>query len=526
LWFALLGHRDLMDPDEGRYARIPQEMLASGDWITPRLNGYKYFEKPSLQYWLTAASFAAFGETNAAARLPVAVIGFAGALWVWLTAARLFGRDAGLLAFLFTLSSFLYAALGHVLSLDMAVTVFLTVGIGALLLAQIRRDEPRLVRAWMLVGWAALGLAVMSKGLIGLVLPAGALVFYSLWQRDWTLWRSLHIGKGLAIFLIVAAPWFLLVSLQNPAFPRFFVIHEHLDRYLTDVHQRDEPWWYLLVWLLVGSVPWLVHFVRALLRPSFPWRRGDGSFDPMRFLWVYTVFVLAFFSAGHSMLPTYVLPVFPALAIMAARQSVDRPLVRPAAAIALGLSVLLFIGVAFALAFASRSVRLEYLEHLRPWLAGAAAALAAGGAAARYWHGSTREAILLLSLATLLGFQLVNWGAQAFSPSRSGRAVAQAVRPYVQSSAELFAIGLYVHSLSFYLRRSLTLVDYRGEMAFGIEQAPARPVLDLAAFEQCWRAARQAVAVIEPSKLASYEDRGLPLRVIYSDPRKVAVIKP
>ena len=124
IWFMLLGYRDLIDPDEGRYAEIAREMLSSGDWVTPRLNGFKYFEKPPLQYWGSAISMILFGETNTAARIWCAGLGFIGALWAGYVGARVYEKRAGFYSFLILVSSILYFALGHINTLDMGVVFF------------------------------------------------------------------------------------------------------------------------------------------------------------------------------------------------------------------------------------------------------------------------------------------------------------------------------------------------------------------------------------------------------------------
>src|SRR5690625_479905 len=183
LWFAALGYRDLNEPDEGRYAEIPREMVVSGDWVTPRLNGFKYFEKPPLQYWATAVSYDLFGQNNMSARLWPALLGFLTLLWVGFVGWRLFDRRVGFFAACMLASGLMWAVFGHINTLDMGVSAFLAFGIGALVLAQARRDNPAVCRNWMLLGWAMLAGAVLSKGLIGLVLPGGAVVLYSLWQR-------------------------------------------------------------------------------------------------------------------------------------------------------------------------------------------------------------------------------------------------------------------------------------------------------------------------------------------------------
>jgi len=175
IWFANLEYRKLIKPDEGRYAEVPREMVASGDWVTPRLNGLKYFEKPPLQYWATAAAYEIFGEHHWTSRLWTALTGFAGILLVWFAGLRLFGREAANYAAILLGSSMLYTLMAHVNTLDMGVTFFITLGIAGLLLGQSEADT-KLQRNWMLLAWAGLGLAVLSKGLMGLVLPGAALL--------------------------------------------------------------------------------------------------------------------------------------------------------------------------------------------------------------------------------------------------------------------------------------------------------------------------------------------------------------
>ncbi|MBI3068262.1 MAG: glycosyltransferase family 39 protein, partial [Betaproteobacteria bacterium] len=241
IWFSNLEYRKLVRPDEGRYAEIPREMAVSGDWLTPRLNGIKYFEKPPLQYWATAAAYTMFGEHHWTARLWPALTGWLGLLLVFFAGRRLFGNVAGFYSAVVLAGSPLYALVAHVNTLDMGVTFFMTAVLLAFLLAQHAAATPRENRTWMHVAWAAAALAVLSKGLIGVVLPAAALVVYSLVQRDFALWKRLHLASGVALFLLIAAPWFVAVSIANPEFPRFFFVHEHFERFLTTVHKRDQP---------------------------------------------------------------------------------------------------------------------------------------------------------------------------------------------------------------------------------------------------------------------------------------------
>ena len=221
VWFGSLDYRKLVKPDEGRYAEIAREMAVSSDWLTPRLNGLKYFEKPPLQYWATAAAYDAFGESEWTARLWTGLTGFLGILLAGFTARRLFGPTAALFAAATLASSLLYLLMGHFSSLDMGLAFFLEVAVCGFLLAQEGK------RNWMLVAWAGLALAVLSKGIVALVLTGGTIVLYSLLTRDWSPWRRFDFLRGLPLFLLIAAPWFIAVSDANP---EFVVRSRHLPR--------------------------------------------------------------------------------------------------------------------------------------------------------------------------------------------------------------------------------------------------------------------------------------------------------
>ncbi|MEO8165060.1 MAG: phospholipid carrier-dependent glycosyltransferase, partial [Betaproteobacteria bacterium] len=314
-WFSNLDYRSLVRPDEGRYAEISREMAVTGDWITPRLNDIKYFEKPPLQYWMTAAAYNAFGVHEWTARLWAALTGFLGVLVVGFAGARLFGRDAGFCAGVVLGSSLLYATIGHMNTLDMGLTFCLTLGLLGFLLAQHGATPPRAARWWMRLTWAAIGLAFLSKGLIGLVLPGAAITIYALIQRDLSMVRRLHLMSGIPIVLAIALPWIVAVSVTNPEFPHFFFIHEHFQRFATQVHHRTAPWWYFIPILIAGMLPWTPVLGPALVAG---WKRDatETSFKQRRFLLIYAAVIFVFFSASQSKLASYILPIFPALALL------------------------------------------------------------------------------------------------------------------------------------------------------------------------------------------------------------------
>ena len=526
IWFAKLGHRDLVEPDEGRYAEIPREMVASGDWITPRLNGFKYFEKPALQYWATAVAYTLFGDNSTTARLWPALTGFLGALWAGFIALRLYGPSAGFYAFLITLSSLLYVIDGHYLLLDMSLAVFLFMGIGCLVLAQRSRDAPAILRNWMLAGWAALALATLSKGLIGVVLPAATVVIYSLWARDWVLWRKLHLIKGLLVFLIITAPWFIAVSLANPEFPEFFFIHEHLQRYTSTVHQREGSYWYFVPVFLLGIFPWVAVALKSLLRPGFASRSpGKPAFDSERFLWSFALIVFVFFSAGQSKLPSYILPMMPVVAIMAGGRLATEGYHRVDGWLLAIMAVALLLTGWQVTLLETDVITADMYRAYRPWIFTAAGLYAVAAMLANGLRSLRASHIAAIGLLALLAAQVILLGFQSLAASRSSHDLARVIRANVPEGTEVFALASYPQSLAFYLKQTLTLVIVTDEMKMGIQQEPERWIGSEQEFLARWEAADQAVAVFRAHDLEKYRPLLEPLRIIYSSPRRTAVVK-
>lgn len=544
IWFALLGYRDLLQPDEGRYAEIPREMLATGDWLTPKLNGLKYFEKPAAQYWLTAIGYKLFGESNATARLWPALLGFLTLPWILWLGRQLFGRTAGLYASVLLAGTFLWVVLGHTLTLDMGVSALMTFGLGALLLAQTRRDDPAAVRNWMLFGWGMLALATLWKGLMGLVLPGAVVFLYSVWMRDFRWWRHLHLGKGLVLFLLITAPWFIAVSLANPGFAKFFFLHEHLQRFAEKTYHYGQPWWYYFPLLFVAALPWVATTFGALFRPGFRWRAertaaGEAPFEPVRFLWLYAVFIVLFFSLSHSKLLTYLLPIYPALALIAGRRlaSADEnggktgARFRTDTAVLAGFGLLMF-GISFNLEdFAKPNMPLAVLIQARPWVFAAMAAFLLGAGAALWFRTRGPRSAIALALGALLGFQCIAWGYQPLATIYSAQVLARVIRPVLNqartpATVPVYSLGRYDQSLPFYLGRTVRLGLYEGELAYGIKRDPGDYIADLDTFSAQWRAQpAQAVAVLAPKLYEQLAQEGLPMSVIYQDPRRVVVTR-
>lgn len=529
IWFSNLEYRKLVRPDEGRYAEIPREMVASGDWLTPRLNGIKYFEKPALQYWATAGAYELFGQHQWTARLWSGLTGFLGILFAYFAAGRLFGREAALYSALVLGSSLLYVLIGHINTLDMGVTFFMGAGLMAFLLAQRPSAGPRENRLWMYLTWASLALAVLSKGLIGIVLPGAILVLYTLLQRDFALWKRLHLAGGLALFLALAAPWLVAVSLVNPEFFHFFFIHEHFERFLTKSAGRYHPWYTFIPILLLGILPWLAMLFDVLLGG---WRReGERcTFQVKHFLWLWTVFIFVFFSLSDSKLPSYILPIFPALALLIGERLAH---IRPRTLFWQTLPILLLAAAGLGLApevtrFASAEVPVALYQRYVYWLWAAAAVWLLAAAASMYFshRQDVRRAVVALAIGSLIAGQLVLTGHDSLSPASSSYYIAQRIEPYLKPGIPFYSVGTYPQTLPPYIHRTLTLVAFQDEMAFGLKQEPQKWIPDVATFEGIWRKQPYALAFMEPDMYRQLEKQGLPMQVIASDTRRVVVKTP
>lgn len=525
---AALGVRTLVPPDEGRYAEIGREMFATGDWITTRLNGIKYFEKPPLQAWMNALTFTLFGLGEWQARLWTGVCGIIGVVMTAWAGRLVFSPRVGLYAGLVLASSLFWLAAGQINSLDMSLSGMMATCLAAMLIAQRDAATAGQRHAWMLAAWAAMALAVLAKGLVGVVLPGAVLVLYGAAARDWRIWTRLHMGKGLLLFCAIAAPWFLLVAQRNPEQPWFFFVHEHFERFLSPGHQREAPWYSFTLLLLPGLVPWLGWLPHALAAGA---RRAPGRFQPRLLLLIWFAFILVFFSMSSSKLPGYIVPVFPALAMLTALCLDDagrRPHMAAAALLAV-IGALLVAAAPVALATGRGGAAPDILRSYQPWLIAAGCVLLAGGCLAWFHAARVRRdpAVLTMAVAGFLATHLVVAGFEGYGKERAGTALLPAIRAELTPSTRLYAVGRYEQSLTFYLERPAILVEYVDEFGFGLQQEPSLALSSLDEFIAQWQRDRAAgipdMAIASPATYQQLRQRGVPMRLVAQDRRRVVV---
>ena len=520
VWLATLSARPLFNPDEGRYAEIPREMLSSGDWIIPHLDGFAYIEKPPLQYWATALSYRLLGANVFSARLYTALCALGTIAIIWMLARRLTDETAAWRAASVLASLSLFTIMGQLLTLDMSLTFFMTLSLAGFLLAQRERW-----RGWMLLAWLAAAFGVLTKGLVAAAIPAAVLVVYTLITRETGVWRRLELKAGMPLFLAVAVPWHWLAASRLPDFLQFFFVHEHFARYLTPSAGREEAVWFFGAVFFAGSLPWTIPALRILFTgwrvPSVP-----GEFNHALFLWLWVVFVIGFFTLSDSKLIPYILPAMPAVALLIGASppaALRRDLI--ATAILVGL-VAAVLGVASATLpqWIAASPRSPYFLQLSRPLLPIAAVLAISAAYAMLRRaGGVTGSTAFLGVGWSLGVLLLVRAASLVGPIYSGYSLAAALPADVHRDVPIYSIATYDQSLPFYLARTVRLVAVRGELDYGLRHAPADAELGLAQFVDNWSAVGQAYAIMEPDMFVELKSAGVPMRETHRDLQRVLV---
>ena len=520
------GERKLFNPDEGRYSEISREMAETGDFVTPRLNGLKYFEKPPLQYWATAIAFKLFGESEFTARLYITLCGLGCILLVAYTGTRVFDDETGLYAGLVMLSALYVMLLNGIVVLDVGLTFWLTLAVSALMISVYAANDAAR-RRWLWLAWAAMALAVLSKGLIGIVFPAAAVFLYCVVQRDLSLIRRLEWVVGPLVFLAIVVPWFVLVWQANPEHPRFFFIHEHFERFLTTVHKREQPWWSFVALLLVGFLPWALALIPAAIRG---WREVPVKrFAPHRFLLIYAIFILLFFSKSGSKLPHYIAPMFPVLTLVIAAYVKACDPKRLAWFVLPVLPLTLWGAYATGPALAARAndfSRGMYAEVI-PFAVAAVLMLAIAALLAFLLLRADKKSlgVAVLAVGTMMSIATFGRGAEHLSPIYSGYALSEKMKPHLTPETRLYSVGNYEQTLPFYIKRTITLVDYVDEFNMGQKLEPHLWIPKREDFAAAWNAPGKAMAIIPPLEVDKMRALGIAFEVIHMDPRRAAIKK-
>ena len=465
-----LGRLPLANPDEARYAEISRAMVASRDWVTPRLNDTRYFEKPPLVYWLVGLARLVFGPGELAARLTPALFGIGGLVLTYGAGRRLFGREAGLAAALVLGTSVIYFLLSRILLLDMAVSVLMSVTLFCFILGV--REERGPKRRWFFYAlYASAALATLAKGLIGFLIPGAVMFVWLLVFNQWHRLRPFHLPSGLVIFLLIAAPWHVLAAQRNQEWAKFYLVREHFGRFATTEHLRGEPFWYFIPVAAAGFFPW-IGFLGSAIRAAIPggWRRRNETTDAW-FLILWAVFVLLFFSSSASKLIPYILPMFPPLAVLIGGWLAKCWADREAARLRVGFRVFSFACGLLAMALIAVVIKPgairdpEQALALRPFGITLGITLLLGGVFAP-WAAKVRGVTAGIGtvVATMISFFLVLLLASPDIQRAGTKDLGLVVREHAAPEDRIFHYWAFFHDFVYYAERPVALVGYVDEL--------------------------------------------------------------
>jgi len=485
LFFGLLlafrlGSYELGNPDEGRYAEIPREMVAANDYVTPRLDGVNYFEKPPFVYWCVAACLKLFGPSEWSMRVTPALFSLIGILATYAAARRIHGRNAGIAAAVVLGTSLLYFALSRILILDMVVSVLMSTALFCFILGI--REPAGQKRRWLFYGlYASAALATLSKGLIGVLVPGAVMFFWLLLLNQWHRLRPFYLPTGALLFLAIAAPWHLLAAARNETWAEFYFIHEHWVRFTTTQHGRYQPIWFFIPIVLAGLIPWIGFLWQALKESvSGGWAKRKENADAWFFIG-WAVFIFLFFSKSQSKLIPYILPVFPPLAVLIGAFLARRWNDATAETLKPGLRAFSFVcgllGAALCFIMLKQGVvRMspEQMHALRPIAFILAAILFAGGVIVP-WLAARRgvKAALISMTATIVLFFGVLTVAAPSIQKPGTKELARIFKEKSTPADRVYHYHGFFHDFTFYSGQLVGLINYQDELEL-VNDAAAR----------------------------------------------------
>lgn len=511
LYIVPLGVRPMVIPDETRYAEIPREMLATGSWVVPHFDGLRYFEKPALGYWLVAASMAIFGENAFAARFPSTMATGLSALLLFLLARRYGGGySAGILAVVHFLTSLMVLAVGTFNVLDSMLSFFLTAGLSTFFLAHMEtRDNKR--RGLLAIFGVFCGLAFLTKGFLALAVPLITIVPFLIWEKR--MHDTLKVSWiPLLAALLTALPWAIMIHHREPDFWSFFFWNEHIRRFLSSNPQHPRAFWFFGPVLIGGSLPW-----SALLPAAIIGLRQRGLQSPLlRFAVCWFVLPFLFFSASRGKLPTYILPCFAPLALLAGSGLARYLEGGRRRAFFVGARLLAVVLGLTAMALVLNQIagppvyRAFGREETWKWMWAAAGLLSWAGLiilSAR--SKNPRKALFLFAGAPLLFFLSANFiMPERIVQNKAPGAFLRRHLPRIQADTVVVSDRALVSAVGwFYKRSDVYLLEQGGELGYGLRYPDSRSrLLTLDRFNQLAREKRGTNRIVLITKAKYYNE--------------------
>jgi 4-amino-4-deoxy-L-arabinose transferase-like glycosyltransferase len=460
LFYAIwIGSHALVTPDEGRYSEVAREMVVSGDYITPRLNGVAFLDKPVLYYWLQASAIKLFGLAEWSLRFWPALIGILGCLMTYITGRILFDRRTGILSAIILATSPMYYGGSHYANLDLEVASLISNSL-LCFIAAMQAATPRLKKYLLIAAYVFAGLAALTKGLIGIVFPMMIIGSWILLLNRWNTVLRMRLLMGMLIFFAITVPWYVLVQKANPEFLHFFFVTQQVSRFLTtqDFNSKAVVWFYVPV-VLAGLFPWSLFLIQSLCQKiKLVWQnRQHHAAESYLLLWFFIV--LVFFSIPRSKTVGYILPIFPVSALLIGSY-LSQVWHNAKAVRALSLVFAVFCGLVGAALFASPAFNLiEIPVVFLPYLRAIGLIIMLSGVVG---FGLSRQKsvapLFVCSMVSVILVLLTFVASTPFINDKSVKPIAVILKPQLQPNDEVMTFYKYYQDLPIYLERRITIV--------------------------------------------------------------------
>ena len=501
LFFLHIGTRPLANPDEGRYASMGLEMLQTGDWIVPRLNGLIYFEKPPLGYWSIALGQWIFGSNFWGAR-------FFNALFSLLTCDVLYGfckrflsTKVGLWAALIYGTAALPVGMSQVLTLDNALTFFLTTTLLLFASGFLEKDK-RISKIFFFLAYTFMAFTILTKGLIGIVLPGIIGLPWLIYTGYIKQLSRAHLVKGLLWMVVVAAPWHYLVQQRYNCFFNFYFWHEHFERYFTSVHGRSKPFYFLINAFLLGTIPWLFFLPRSICTAV---QKGNSVLENRVIffsIW-WSVSLVLFFVCSDSQLIPYILPVISGISITLAYglSKIDLNKTKWECSLwALG-----YFSLGLALPFILEKKAIVPLSYTSILSIRAVLVINTVIAIIFVVKKTVKKAFVTLLCTTILIYLILPFYLPNFTRLNAYN-VCKYLKARESKSVDVFCIYDYFNDIPFYLKQNIGVVECcPDEHTLGLRVEPSERYISMHLFKERWQQTKPCYAVVKRGQEAKFE---------------------
>jgi 4-amino-4-deoxy-L-arabinose transferase-like glycosyltransferase len=521
VFYALwIGGHALFTPDEGRYSEVAREMVVTGDYITPRLNGVAFLDKPILYYWLQASAILLFGLKEWALRFWPACAGVLGCLMTYAAGRQLFNRRTGIISAAILATSPLYYGAAHYANLDLEVAVLISFTLFFSALA-LHSDSKAKRAGFFILAYVFCGLAALTKGLIGIAFPVMIIGFWILLLNRWGILKQMRLFTGLIIFTAITLPWYYLVQQANPEFLHFFFVNQQVARFLTkgDYNNQTVIWFYVPI-LVLGFFPWSLFAIQAVIKNIKAVIQSREQHSAELFLLVWFMVIFVFFSIPKSKTIGYIIPTLPALALMTGYYLASLWAAKPTQGFRAGVItfILISFGICATAFIAPHIAAWQITPQAIPYLTftGLIFLLAGILSLKLLRQNAFNKIIYCLIAITSLGLLTLSASTPIIN-EKSIKPVTSIIKPRLTADDEIVAYYKYYQDLPIYLERRITIVadwnapdiakndNWLRELWYGMPFQNTKDwLIDEEAFWQRWKSDKRLFVIMNKGNYTKF----------------------